>query len=181
MPRLIITPPDLSGGALAALKAWLAITTAGEDALLIRLLASAHEVCEQFTGIMPLHTTVREGFAPAGGQFMLAVRPVRAVLGLARIDAAGVSVPIPAGDWRAAIGADGSALVTRLAPLTAEAAQIEITATAGLAASWAQVPPALGDGIVRLAAHAYRSRDDVAAEPPAAVAALWRAWRRLRL
>ena len=43
-------PTDLSGQPLAELKQWLAISTAGEDALLLRLLESAWQVCLQFTG-----------------------------------------------------------------------------------------------------------------------------------
>ncbi|WP_417819055.1 head-tail connector protein [Tritonibacter scottomollicae] len=44
-------PPDLSGEPLGELKQWLAISTAGEDALLLRLLGTAWQVCLQFTGI----------------------------------------------------------------------------------------------------------------------------------
>ena len=44
-------PPDLSGQPLGELKQWLAISTPGEDALLLRLLATAWQVCLQFTGI----------------------------------------------------------------------------------------------------------------------------------
>ena len=43
-------PPDLTGQALDELKQWLAISTAGEDALLIRLLEAAWQMCCQFTG-----------------------------------------------------------------------------------------------------------------------------------
>ena len=42
--------PDLSGQALGELKQWLAISTAGEDALLLRLLETAWQMCLQFTG-----------------------------------------------------------------------------------------------------------------------------------
>lgn len=178
MMRLIITPPELSGGALAALKEWLAITTAGEDALLLRLLASAHEVCERFTGLVPLACTLRET-QPAAAALALAARPVRGVTGVSLVDRAGAASALPAAGWAAAIGADGSALVSLAVP-PAEG-HVAVTFTAGIAGSWAEVPPALADGIVRLAAHAYRTRGDVAAEPPAAVAALWRAWRKLRL
>ncbi len=43
-------PTDPSGQPLAELKQWLAISTTGEDALLLRLLESAWQVCLQFTG-----------------------------------------------------------------------------------------------------------------------------------
>lgn len=47
---------------------------------------------------------------------------------------------------------------------------------------WAELPPGLNEGIIRFAAHLYRERDGaISREPPAAVAALWRPWRELRL
>lgn len=50
------------------------------------------------------------------------------------------------------------------------------------AAAWPDLPEALRHGIIRHAAHHYRERDnDPASQPPAAVAALWRPWRALRL
>ncbi len=48
--------------------------------------------------------------------------------------------------------------------------------------AWADVPPALGEGVLRFAAHLYRMRDTASdSEPPAAVAVLWRPYRALRL
>jgi uncharacterized iron-regulated protein len=53
---------------------------------------------------------------------------------------------------------------------------------AGLADDWGEVSAPLREGIVRFAAHLYRDRDAASTrEPPAAVAALWRPWRELRL
>lgn len=179
MTRHITTPPDFSGPALAALKEWLAITTPREDALLMRLLASAHETCERFTGLMPLACGVEEALDPAGGWLALATRPVRAVTGVTWIDAEGEASVVDPAAWSRAIAADGSGAI-RLDDPPAEG-HLVVAFSAGIAPSWAAIPPALGDGILRLAAHAYRSRDSVASEPPAAVAALWRAWRRLRL
>ena len=44
-------PTDLSGQPLDALKQWLAISIAREDALLLRLLESAWRMCLRFTAI----------------------------------------------------------------------------------------------------------------------------------
>jgi uncharacterized phiE125 gp8 family phage protein len=53
---------------------------------------------------------------------------------------------------------------------------------AGLGADWNDVPEPLRQGLIRLVAHFYTHRDAAdAGAPPAAVAALWRPWRRLRL
>ena len=179
MPRIIISPPDFSGAALAALKEWLAITTAREDALLARLLASAHETCERFTGLMPLGCGVEEVLDPAAGWLPLQTRPVRAFSGVTWLDVEGEATELDAGQWSRAIEADGSASIRLDEP--PDEGRIVVSFLAGIAESWTTIPPALGEGIVRLASHAYRARDSVASEPPAAVAALWRAWRRLRL
>jgi len=48
----ILTPAGLPD-ALAALKAWLAITTEAEDATLSALLGTASEICDAFTGGLP--------------------------------------------------------------------------------------------------------------------------------
>lgn len=180
MPRTIISPPDLSGAPLAELKQWLAIATAREDALLARLLAAAHETCERFTGLMPLECTVEERLDPRAGWLTLATRPVRAITAVSWWEPDAAAAPLDAAAWNQAIAADGSAQLDLAVP--AGEGQFIVRLTAGLAAGWATLPPALAEGIIRLAAHGYRSRDmGDAGDPPAAVAALWRPWRRLRL
>ena len=95
-------PTVLSGQPLEELKQWLAITTPGEDALLLRLLQTAWQMCLNVTGLA----------AP---------------------------------DWDA-------------------------------------LDMGLRHGVIRFAAHQYRERDrDEAGAIPAAVAALWRPWRQVRL
>lgn len=56
------------------------------------------------------------------------------------------------------------------------------TGEAVLESDWSALPEALRHGVIRLAAHLYREGEGAAAAaPPAAVAALWRPWRRMRL
>lgn len=58
----------------------------------------------------------------------------------------------------------------------------QFVAVDALAEDWAEVASPLREGIIRFAAHLYRDRDAASTrEPPAAVAALWRPWRELRL
>jgi uncharacterized phiE125 gp8 family phage protein len=63
------------------------------------------------------------------------------------------------------------------------AARVAVRFTAGLAADWSGLPDGLRQGVLRLAAAQYRERetDGPPPGPPAAVAALWRPWRRMRL
>jgi uncharacterized phiE125 gp8 family phage protein len=58
--------------------------------------------------------------------------------------------------------------------------RVAVRYRAGLAADWAALPAPLAHGAVLLAAHLFENRDAGRA-PPAAVAALWRPYRVVRL
>lgn len=179
--RTILTPPEL-GGALGELKAWLAISSSAEDAALTAQLRAALEICEAFTGLLPLETECEELLpaTPASWQ-MLDTRPVLAITLAEGIPADGPRYALAADAYAIELDADGGARFRLLRQ--GAAGRIAVTFTAGLAGEWAELPDALRQGAIRLAAHQYRSRDgeDDGASPPAAIAALWRPWRRWRL
>ena len=194
MKRVIITPPVLAPAALAELKDWLAITTPREDAALTQLLRAALETCEAFTGTMPLAAQCEEVLPVlrpfdklraqderSGGWQALATRPVGAVTGVEGIPAEGARFPLAAADYAIELTADGGALVRVVRP--GSAGRVAVRFTAGMAAGWPDVPEGIRHGVLRLAAHHYRQRDTGAMQaiPPAAVAALWRPWRLMRL
>ena len=102
--------------------------------------------------------------------------------------------------WVEAVAADGTRIA--LAPRTTRSTSTPRAAALGAAAapgarrrvsrcasprgsrrSGTALPEGLRQGVIRLAAHHYRERDmrRAHAVPPAAVAALWRPWRRMRL
>jgi uncharacterized phiE125 gp8 family phage protein len=58
--------------------------------------------------------------------------------------------------------------------------RLAVSLSAGLAADWGSLPAAIRQGVTMLAAHLYDHRDG-AGTPPAAVTALWRPYRRMRL
>jgi uncharacterized phiE125 gp8 family phage protein len=181
MKRAIITPAALADAALAELKDWLAITTGGDDTALAALLRTTLETCEAFTGTMPLAQLCEE-IVPASVRWQrLATRPVQAVTWVEGIPESGARFTIPVADYAVDLEADGGAAVRLLRPGTAD--RVAVRFTAGLAAGWADLPESLRHGVLRLAAHHFRQRDSEApqAMPPAAVAALWRPWRRLRV
>jgi len=181
MKRAIITPAVLAGAALDELKAWLAISTSGEDAALGALLGTALETCEAFTGAMPLAQLCEEIVPASACWRVLATRPVEAVTWVEGIPEAGARFAIPVGDYAIDLDADGGAAFRLLR--TGEADRVAVRFTAGLAAGWSELPESLRHGVLRLAAHHYRQResDTPQAMPPAAVAALWRPWRRMRV
>ena len=181
MKRAIITPAVLAGAALDELKAWLAITTPGDDAALGALLRTALETCEGFTGHMPLAQLCEEIVPASSGWQALATRPVQAVTWVEGIPETGARFAIPVEDYAIDLTADGGGLFRLLRQR--EADRVAVRFTAGLAADWADLPESLRHGALRLAAHHYRQRESDAAQamPPAAVAALWRPWRRMRV
>ncbi|HEX4848507.1 MAG TPA: hypothetical protein VFV30_10215 [Novosphingobium sp.] len=186
MKRAIVTPFTLAPGALGELKDWLGITTGSDDAQLGTLLRASIETCEQFTGQMPLQQLCEEVLSASAAWQVLSVTPVQAITQVEGIPAEGSRFVLAAGAYEIELDADGPARVRVTSP--GSAGRIAVRFTAGLAASWSALPETLRHGVIRLAAHHYRAREDSVstgatppAAPPAAIAALWRPWRRMRL
>ncbi|KZY54376.1 hypothetical protein A3736_14445 [Erythrobacter sp. HI0063] len=84
-------------------------------------------------------------------------------------------------EWLAISGPREDALLLRLLAAGWETCARFVEPSA-MPADWAGLPSALAEGIVRFAAWQYRERDGgVDRPPPAAIAALWRPYRTLRL
>lgn len=172
MRRTFIVPPAIGPAALAELKLWLGITASADDAPLAGLLAAALDTCEAFTGLLPIEATCEEALPAGRGWLRLATRPVQAITAL---------VGLPADAWEAELDGDGGGRVRLISPV--DVGTVAVRFTAGVAPDWASLPDGLRHGVMRLAAHQHREREGSGASPlpPAAVAALWRPWRRLRL
>ena len=174
----LVLPPEAAGAA----KAYLRVERSDEDSLIAGLVAAAAEICEAFVGRPLLERDFTETL-PAGRAWRRLNRgPVRSI---AQVETAPVEGPgqmLPAADYEIDIDWRGDGWVRLLA--TREVQRIQVVYRAGLAAGWADLPAALRQGILRLAAHFYTNRAAEgagASEPPAAVTALWRPFRRLRL
>lgn len=180
MKRVILDAPPLAPEALAELKDWLGISQPGDDAQLTALLRAALEACEGFTGSLPLQVTAEEAFSGAEtGWLTLASRPVQAIIQLDGLTSAGVRAALPVAAYAVDLLADGTGRVRLLAPF---AGRIAVRFVAGVAPDWRRLPDGLRHGAIRLAAHDYRQREaDDGAAPPAAITALWRPWRGMRL
>ena len=181
MMRTILVPATLAGTALDALKAWLAIGTTHDDATLTRLLRASLDTFEAFTGLMALETTCEQIHPAHAGWTCLVTRPVQAISQVEGIPADGARFMFAAADYAIDLDADGGGRVRLIRQ--GAAGRIAVRFTAGLASDWDALPEAIRHGVTRLAAHHFRARDDgqAASEPPAAVAALWRPWRLMRL
>lgn len=181
MRRAIVTPPVLAAEALDELKSWLAIATTRDDVSLTALLRAALETCEAFTGTMPLIATCEEVHVATYEWSRLATAPVNAITGVEAISSDGGRSALPVDAYMIDITADGCGRL-RLVRSTG-ATRVVVQFEAGLASDWASLPEGLRHGVIRLAAHNYRERDSSPPKghPPAAVAALWQPWRRMRL
>lgn len=167
------------GTVLAELKAYLRIANDDEDAVLRTLLKSAAALCEQFLGQWLVVRSAEEK-VPADGRWQrLAARPVVAITSVEGVSAAGASVPIGTGAYAIDIDRAGEGWVRSR---SAGVPLLNVSYQAGLAVDLNGVPDAVRQGIVRLAADNYAARGgDAASAPPAAITALWRPWRRMRL
>ena len=180
----MIEPAPIPGALLAPArdeaKAYLRIDHAEEDALLDRLIADAAALAESFTAQLLLQRPVTEILGAGSGWQRLSSAPVRSITGVEGVPADGAAFALPVGDYGMDIDAHGQGWVRVLKP--GMAGRVRVSLNAGLAADWASLPEPVRLGILRLAAHIHAHRDaadDVG--PPAAVAALLRPWRRLRL
>lgn len=183
MQRIVVLPAMIGEAGLAELKQWLGITRNTEDALLAGLLAAALDLCEAFTGQAPLAQLVEEQLPAVEALQLLRSRPVREIAAVEVVGADGARTALAAPDYSAEIAACGTASFRLLVP--AEGAALAVRLMVGIAGDWASLPPALRQGIIRLAAHHYRDRDadgqTSAAPPPISVTALWQPWRLMRL
>ncbi|HYN45761.1 MAG TPA: hypothetical protein VES64_03630 [Allosphingosinicella sp.] len=165
---------------LAELKAYLRIAVSDEDALLAALARGAGDMCEAFTGRALVEREVTEVLAAATAWTRLSAAPARAILGVDALDEEGAATPLAAQAYAVDIDASGDGWVRLLDGGGAK--RIRASYRAGMATDPNGLPEALRHGIVRMAAHLYSERDRrPGGEPPAAVTALWRPWRRLRL
>lgn len=152
-------PGAVVEAAREAAKAHLRIAGDSEDALIEGLAASALALAERFTGIALIARDFSEDVESKGRWQALSAAPVAAID--AGIDVA-IDIDTQGLGWVRAKG------------------RVTIPYRAGAAAGWGDLPPPIATGVVLLTAHLFDHRENAAA-PPAAVSALWRPWRRVRL
>ena len=160
---------------LAECKAALRLERDDEDAVLAGNIRTAMALCEAFIGQWLMEREGEQRLACDLAWQKLQASPVQAITGVFQ---AGEAL---ATGWESDIGADGTGWV-RLIGLPPASQGMVVRFRAGLGADWNTVPEPLRAGIVRLVSHLFSHRDAAdAGPPPAAVAALWRPWRRRQL
>jgi uncharacterized phiE125 gp8 family phage protein len=166
---------------IADAKAYLRIEAADEDGLIGGLIAAAGDICEGFTGLTLIERPLRETIPLHDDWRRLTRTPVRSITGVEGLPpGGGAAFALAASAFAIDIDANGDGWVRILNP--GAATRVTVTYRAGLGAAWTNLPLVLRQGVLRLVAHLYAHRDaGDDAGPPAAVAALWRPWRRMRL
>lgn len=163
---------------LAEAQAYLRIETGEEEALLAGLLRSATMLCEQFTGRLLVARPVEETIRLAGEWRRLKATPVRSIESVALVGADGGETALAPEQYAVDIDSAGDGWV-RLTSGGEATARVRLSAGMGIDGN--RVPEPLRQGVLRLAAHMFGARDGDGGEPPAAVTALWRPYRRARL
>jgi uncharacterized phiE125 gp8 family phage protein len=160
---------------LAECKAALRLERDDEDAAVAGHIRTAMAVCEAFICQWLIEREGEQRLACDLAWQKLLASPVQAISG---VFLAGEAL---ATEWESDIGADGTGWV-RMIGLPPTPQGMVVRFRAGLGADWNSVPEPLRAGIVRLVSHLFSHRDAAdAGPPPAAVAALWRPWRRMQL
>ncbi len=170
----------LDGAMLDEAKAYLRIENEAEDAPLGAIILAAISYAEAFTRQILIRRQLRET-VPASSQWRrLGASPVTALTSATGVPADGAGFAMLPAHYAFDIDASGDAHFRTIQP--GAAGRAEVVYTAGIAASWAELPEALRLGILRLIGHLHLHRDAPDdAGPPAAVAALLSPYRRMQL
>jgi len=176
---LMRDPVPLPDDAVEDVKAYLRIDTADEDALLASLISAAVGRAESFCGQMLIIRTVSERLSARRDWQKLGALPIVSIAQVNSV-AAGVASPLSPAQFGIDIDAEGRGWVRVIDPNVR--GTITVLYSAGLASGWDSLPETIRQAMIRLVAYLYTSRDAaVDAGPPAAVAALLRPYRQLRL
>lgn len=164
---------------LNEIEAYLRVESGAEEALLAGLNRSASALCEAFINQVGVARPFAERLPQSSGWQALEVIPVRSIDEVRLVAADGTTAILPVGSYLVEIDERGCGWVRLTAPVTGQ--HLLVRGSAGLASDANDLPEPLRQGVIRLVAHLFASRDGEGGDPPAAVTALWRPFRRIRL
>lgn len=171
-------PATVTAAARDAARAQIRSGYSGEDAVIDTLAASALALAEAFLGQVLIVREFRAVLPVDSCWAVLPAEPVTAISAVEGLPAEGAAFAMPVGDYALDIDARGQGWVR--VQNGGAAGRVRVTFTAGLAADWDGLPAPIRQGVLLLIAHLFDDRT-AAGAPPAAVTALWRPWRRVRI
>ncbi|GAA4781247.1 hypothetical protein GCM10023219_31880 [Stakelama sediminis] len=171
-------PAAVIADARDAAKALMRSGASDEDALIGDFAATALALAEQFTATA-LIARGFEAMLPVSGMWQaLDAQPVTAITGVMGVPAEDAAFVLPVTDYAVDIAAEGTGWVRVLHP--GAAGRVRVQFNAGLAPDWSGLPAPVAQGVAVLIAHLFEGQGT--REPvPAAVTALWRPFRRMRM
>lgn len=161
---------------LTEAQAYVRVETGEEEAILAGLVRSATELCEAFLNQIVVARPFEEELVGDGGWQELRTAPVRSIERVERVALTGTREALAPEAYGIDLDRHGEGWIR-----VAAGERILVYGSAGLAVDANRVPEPLRQGVLRLVAHLFASRDGSGGEPPTAVTALWRPYRRLRL
>ena len=160
-------------------QAYVRIETGEEEALLAGLIRTASALCEAFINQIVIARPFECDLSASGAWERIPVSPVRSITNVASVDSSGVVTPLGLESFTPDIDVAGDGWV-RVSG-TPASDRVRVSGSAGMADNESDVPEPIRQGVLRLVAHLFTARDGDGGEPPAAVTALWRPYRRMRL
>jgi uncharacterized phiE125 gp8 family phage protein len=160
-------------------QAYVRIETGEEEAVLAGLIRTASALCERFINQVVIARDFELDLSASGAWERLPLSPVRAITKVDAVDTSGSAVPLASGSYAIDIDSAGDGWVRT--SIANGATRIRVSGSAGIADDENGVPEPIRHGVLRLVAHMFTSRDGEGGEPPAAVTALWRPYRRMRM
>jgi uncharacterized phiE125 gp8 family phage protein len=160
-------------------QAYVRIETGEEEAVLAGLIRSASALCEAFVNQVVIARPFELQLPASGNWERLALTPVKSITEVATLDANGIATVLPTDSYAIDIDSSGDGWV-RVNEADG-ALRVQVIGTAGMADDENGVPEPIRQGVLRLVAHLFTTRDGEGGDPPAAVTALWRPYRRLRM
>jgi uncharacterized phiE125 gp8 family phage protein len=171
-----ISEPAVS---LSEAQAFVRVETGEEEAILAGLVRTASALCEAFLHQVVIARAFTEEVPLSGSWQRLQAAPVRSIEQVELIADDGTAALLPLAAYSIDIDSsgDGWVRVTDATP----GKRLRVAGIAGMALEPNAVPEPIRQGVLRLVAFLFASRDGSGGEPPAAVTALWRPYRRVRL
>lgn len=160
-------------------QAFVRIETGEEEAVLAAMVRSASAICEAFINQVVMARDFSIELAAKGQWTRIPATPVKTITVVEAIAADGATTALTIDAYQVDIDGNGDGWVR----MTSDpgSSRVRVTGRAGIAEQQNDVPEPIRHGILRLVGHLFASRDDDGGEPPAAVTALWRPYRRMRL
>jgi uncharacterized phiE125 gp8 family phage protein len=160
-------------------QAYVRIETGEEEAVLAGLIRTASALCEAFINQVVIARDFASDLPASGAWERLPVTPVRSIGEVDAVGEDGALTPLDCGAYAIDIDSSGDGWVRAVQSIGVR--RLRAAGTAGIANDENGVPEPIRQGVLRLVAHLFTARDADGGEPPAAVTALWRPYRRLRL